>query len=135
MPGGAAVEVDGFRQLNRQLRQAGADMADMKDLNTQVGGIILPVARGRAPVSPEPGKHLFQTVRASATKTQAVVRAGNNTTVRYANPIHWGWYRRHIKPNPWVSQAAQSTEPTWFGVYVRGIDRILDKIKGKGGAA
>jgi len=132
MPGGAAVQIEGLDQMRKQLRQAGADMADMKEINSQVAGVILPVGKTTAPVSPEPGRHLFQTVRAGATKTQAVIRAGNNTTVPYANPIHWGWYRRNIKPNPWLSRAAQSTEPRWFQLYVAGIDRILDKIKGKG---
>jgi len=134
MPAGEQrVTVDGIRQLRSQLRKAGDNLDDFKTLNAKVAGTITTVARGRAPFDPRPGPHLFQTVRAGATKTQAVVRAGNNTTVPYANPIHWGWFARGIRPNPWVSRAAQETEPGWIEIYWAGLNKIIDRIKGRDG--
>lgn len=121
-----ALQVRGARELRAALRRAGQDMADLKDTHRQVAGIV--VGRGRTTAPRRTGR-LGANVRAGATQTAAIARAGG-ARVPYAQPIHWGWHRRGIKPQPWLSHAAQATEPEWFGIYAAAIDRILDRIKG-----
>ena len=104
----SGVKIDGARRLRSTLRRAGVDMKEMRATN------------------------LAATVRAGATKAAAVARAGNNrkSGVIYANPIHWGWHRRNIAPNPFLSLAAQDSEPRWFAVYADGVDKIIATIEG-----
>lgn len=121
-----ALRVEGARQLRSTMRRAGADMRDLTAVNREVADIVAGAGKGSTPY--RTGR-LAGTVRPGATQTMALARAGGARTP-YANPIHWGWYRRGIKPQPWLSQAAQSTEPIWFARFEAGISRLLDKIKG-----
>jgi hypothetical protein len=45
-------------------------------------------------------------------------------------PIHWGWPRRGIAAQPWLSEAATSTEDRWQGVYLAEVEKILQQIEG-----
>lgn len=124
---GTGVKVEGAARLRSTLRRAGADMKEMTETHRVIAGIIV-----SSTTAPYKDGDLSATVRPGATRTAAIARAGNNrkTGVPYANPIHWGWHRRHIKPHPFLSLAAQRSEPKWFAAYTAAIDRILDKIKG-----
>jgi len=126
------VRLEGGAKLRRELKEAGVDLKDLTRLHREVADIVLPVARSTAPEGPEAGGHIRSSIRAGATRSASIIRVG--TTVAgafpYANPIHWGWFRHGIKPNSWVSRAAQQTEAAWAPRFFAGIDRILDQIKG-----
>ncbi|GAB2558802.1 hypothetical protein [Leucobacter ruminantium] len=126
---GQAFKVEGARKLRATLRSAGDDLSDLKDANRQAANIVAPVARGRVPQ--RSGK-LAETIRPGATKTAAIVRAGNNRKagVAYANPIHWGWFARGIKPALFLSLAAQESEPQWRAPYEKALQDALNKIEG-----
>lgn len=129
----AGIRVVGASKLRRSMKQAGIDMDDMKDAHLAIGNIVTARARGTVPKSS--GK-LANTMRAAGTKTMTVVRAGNNrktnSGVPYAAPIHWGWPNRNIVAQPWLTEAAQDTEPEWFAAYNSTIDEIIEKIQGAG---
>lgn len=127
MGSGPIVEVQGGRALRKGLRAAGDDLTDLRIVHGQAASIAANRAADRAP---ELTGRLKATIRAAGTKTAGIIRAGNNTKVPYAGPIHWGWGRRHIPANPFMTEAAQETEPRWRPVYDRYVDAALDKIKG-----
>ncbi|GAA0898703.1 hypothetical protein GCM10009551_107070 [Nocardiopsis tropica] len=68
-------------------------------------------------------------MRTGATQRAGVVRAGR-ASVPYAGPIHWGWEARGIRAQPFLSDAARSSEAAWLQVYDAHIDRIIDNIRG-----
>ncbi|MFJ3394001.1 hypothetical protein [Leifsonia aquatica] len=121
------IQVEGARSLRRTLRQAGNDLGELRQVHKEVGMIA---AEASAALAPQLTGRLSTTVRSSGTLSAAVLRAGNNTRVPYAGPIHWGWYRHHIAPNPFLSLGAQDSEGRWLPVYTDYIDKTLDKIKG-----
>ncbi|MDJ1115345.1 hypothetical protein [Microbacterium dauci] len=123
----AQYGVEGGRQLRKSLRAAGDNLNDLKFVHGRAAGIA--ATRTRQLVPTVSGR-LAATIRAAGTKTAAIVRIGNNTKVRYAGPIHWGWPKRNIRPNPFASLGAQQSEPTWLPLYRRYIDLTLHKIKG-----
>src|SRR5699024_9046611 len=106
------------------------DMKDLTRLHRSVGDIIKPEAVSRAPVGPGDGGHIRNNIRVTAAQTHSTIKAGGKNRP-YGNPIHWGWYRRNIMPNPWISRAAQATEPRWSQAFMQGIEKIIDQIKGK----
>jgi hypothetical protein len=120
------LEVRGARQLRATLRRAGDDLEEMKAIHATVAGMVAAAAQSRAP---RRTGRLAATVRPSGARTQAVVRAGY-ARVPYANPIHWGWPRRGIRPSLFLTSAAADTEPLWFATYTRAVDAILERIKG-----
>lgn len=123
----AAYELQGGRQFRKGLRAAGDDLSDLKTVHGQAATI----AAGRArQLAPSVSGRLAATIRAAGTKTAGIVRVGNNTKVRYAGPIHWGWKARNIRPNPFASEGATDSQTTWLPLYLRYTDAALSKIKG-----
>lgn len=123
----ARLEVDGLRRLRRDLRRLGDDLSDLTDANALVAAIVTAEAAARAP---KRTGRLAATVRGNRAKTRASVRVGY-ARVPYAGPIHWGWPRRGIEAQPFVSQAAQATEHVWGPAYARAIDQAAAKIAGR----
>lgn len=126
MPQGQ-IEIVGGRQFRKTLRGAGDDLSDLKAAHTEAGQIARDSAFSLAPADEG---FLRNTIRSSGTKTAAILRAGNNSKVRYAGPIHWGWWRKHIKKNPFLTRGAADSESRWIKVYEAAVNRALDKIKG-----
>lgn len=120
------VRVEGLRQLRVALRRADGDLSDFRQANAEAAAIATDASRARAPRGAT--GRLAASVRPGATQTQAIVRAGG-AAVPYAQPIHWGWPSRHIRPHPFAVEGAHATEPTWLGRYEAAILRILDRIE------
>lgn len=128
---GVSVRIEGSREAKASLRQAGADLGDLKSANAEIAGIIEPVASGSAPRG-KTGK-LARSGRQYSTKTEARVAFGNSRSVVYGRPIHWGWPAHHIRRQAFLWDAQVSTEPKWHAVYFRAVQAILDRIKGAPG--
>jgi hypothetical protein len=126
----AGITVSGVAQLRRTLKAAGVAMTDFTAVNKEVAGVVLPVAKADAPIGPPAHGHIANTVRAGATRNQAIIRVGN-AAHPYGPAIHWGWFRRHIKPNPWVTKAARDTESEWSEIYFAGLEKIIEQVKGQ----
>lgn len=128
------IYMEGTRQLRKTLREAGDDLSDMKAAHRAAGDIVVPIAVRYAPVgkpghSKHPGR-LRKSIRAGATKTYAEVRAGGKRTP-YAAPIHWGWFKRHIRPSLFIARAAKDGEPYWIPEYLKKLNDSIDKVQGK----
>lgn len=127
MAGRPLVEIEGARELRRQLRAAGDDMEDLKEINRAAAEIAAGAARMRAP---RDSGALAGDIRASGTKTAGVIRAGRKR-LPYAGPIEWGWPARGIAPHPYLTAGAKATEPVWVPMYEKAVKNALDKVKGK----
>ena len=126
MASGPTVEVEGARQLRAGLKKAGADLNDLKTAHAAVAALVTAAAKGRAP---KKTGRLAGSIRGSKAKTSVTIRAGG-ASLPYAGPIHWGWPARNIAANPFISDAATSTESQWVALYFKEIESIVGKIKG-----
>lgn len=126
MADGARYEVVNGKKIRRQLKEAGEDLSDLKAAHREAARIAAEASADLAPVG-KTGR-LRKTIRASGTNTAGIIRAGNNTRVPYAAPIHWGWHRRHIKPQPFLSDGATSSENRWVPVYEVALDGAIKRI-------
>lgn len=118
------VKVEGAARLRRTLKQAGDDLSNLRAAHAQAAKIAAGAVN-----APRVSGALASTVRSSGTKTAGILRAGK-ASVPYAGAIHWGWPRRGIEPNPFLSDAAQRSESTWMPIYESAVDKALDQIKG-----
>jgi len=121
------IKVEGASALRRTLRKAHGSVRELSHVHRQAGEIV---ARAGKVTAPRRSGRLANNIRATATQTRAEVRTGGKR-LPYANPVHWGWKRRNIKANPFLSQAAQKTEPSWIRLYERAMNDIVSRIKGK----
>lgn len=124
------LEVRGFAQLRRTLRQAGADLEDMRSTNNSIAQFVGATAAQRAP---RRSGMLAASWAPSNSKTAANVRFG----VVYASPVHWGVGPRsglrgphNIAPNRFATEAAADTEPTWVDMYRDRVQELLDRVRG-----
>jgi hypothetical protein len=60
------------------------------------------------------------------------VSAGNNGRVPYANPIHWGWFKRNIKPQPFFVKALGITRDEVYQTYYRNVNKLIETNSTKG---
>lgn len=121
-----AVRVVGLPRLRKTMRQAGVDMADMKAANAKAAATIAAASRARAPS--RTGR-LAGSVRGNKAVGRAVVMAGG-ARLPYGGPIHWGWPARGIGAQPFISDAARATEPSWLPAYLDDLNQILGQVKG-----
>lgn len=131
------VNVRGGERLARTMRKAGMDVGVLKQANRQAADTVAGAARGTAPVGIKsaksrkryrPGK-LSKSVRAGATAKAGVIRAGGGR-VPYANAIHWGWPKRNIQAQHFLSEAAIATEPVWVPRYEAHMNKVIKQVRG-----
>lgn len=120
------VEVKGAKELRKQLKAAGDDLADLKATHKKIAQIVEFDALQLAPVVTG---GLVGSIRASGTQTAAIVRAGRKS-VPYAGPIHWGWPTRNITAQPFLIDAQEAKYEDWMSEYTQLVDKALDKIAG-----
>lgn len=126
MPSQAGFTVQGARQLRRTLKAAGQDLGDLKAAHAAAGAVVLPRAKGKAP---RRSGALAGNIRASAAASSLTLRAGG-ARVPYAGPIHWGWAKRNIRPQPWIYEEINNSQPFLVRVYEDAVGRIVNRIRG-----
>lgn len=120
------LQVRGLRELQKSLKAVGEDLTELKALNGKAAQIVADAA---GPGTPRRTGRLGASVRVGATNRAGIVRAGK-ASVPYAGVIHWGWARRGIKAQPWLADAAASSEGRWTDAYRSGIEDLLEKVQG-----
>lgn len=121
MSGG--FNVRGGDELARTLRAAGDELADLSAVNGRVGDLIL--ARGR-PRTPVRSGRLVGSLKAVADVDDVAL----GSDLVYAGPIHNGWPAHHIAANPFITDAARSSEDQWTGLYLAELEDIVGGVKG-----
>ena len=127
MAGRARVEIEGLNRLITTARKAGADLSDLKEAHRHAAEYVVPVA---VPMTPTYTGELKGTIRTSATTRAGTIKAGSRA-VPYANIVQWGDPHRNIKAQPWLTTAAQISEPLWITAYETEMLTAISRVKGK----
>ena len=122
-----SIKVSGLNQLVRDLKVIGVPAKEIAEAGSDAGEIVAAEARTLVPVKTGA---LKSTIRVAKQQRRVVVRAGN-ARVPYANPIHWGWFRRGILPNPFFSKALKLNIEEIYTRYFENIDKLIIKYGGK----
>tara|TARA_R110000824_G_C15198492_1_gene675479 strand:+ start:201 stop:620 length:420 start_codon:yes stop_codon:yes gene_type:complete len=131
--GANGIKVTGFNQAIRALRDLGVPDNEIKDSAQEAGNIVANEARSLVPV--RTGR-LKDSIRVSRQLRKVVISAGNNrkskSSVPYANPIHFGWFKRHIKPQPFFIRALGFTRQDVYKTYFDNMAKLVAKQNAKG---
>lgn len=120
-----AIKIVGLDKARSAFRRLGVPAKEMSQAAHNAGLIVLREANLIVPV--KTGK-LKRTLRSASLQRGVVVRAGNSR-VPYANPIHWGWFRRHIMPNPFFAKVLGYKAEEIYQTYFEQINKALDKAR------
>lgn len=124
----AGIKVAGLRKALKAMQEVGVPADEIKAANAQAGETVLAAAR---PLVPVRSGRLLSTVRIGRALNKVTVSAGR-ASVPYANPIHWGWFKRNIKPQPFFVKALGITREEVYQNYFRQIDSLISKQDTKG---
>lgn len=120
----ARVEITGLNKLIRALGKLD-DQArdDFKEAGHAAATIVVGEAKRTVPY--RTGR-LYETIRAGRTVRGGRVYAGK-ARVPYAGPIHFGWGRRNIAPNPFLYRAADRRVNEVRDAYLAHIYKIWNR--------
>ncbi|MEO6089280.1 MAG: hypothetical protein ABIQ18_39825 [Umezawaea sp.] len=110
------VRVEGHKELRRSINQAkNKGLAkELREAHKQTANVVVPPARSLAPHLS--GK-LSASIKPSSSVKGAVVRAGSGNSANYAGPIHFGWPKRGIKPQPFLFRAAYARREEYAALF------------------
>jgi len=123
MSNASGIKVKGYKASIKALQEIGVPAAEIKAAGSAAGELVAAEARTLVPVRTGA---LRETIRVSKALNNVSVSAGK-AKVPYANPIHWGWWKRHIKPSPFFSKALGITRTEVFNTYYAQIDKLIAK--------
>lgn len=122
MSNASGIKVKGYKAGIKALKAIGIPDSEIKAAGSQAGEVVAREARNLVPV--RTGR-LRNSIRVSKALSRVSVSAGNNTRVPYANPIHWGWFKRNIKPQPFFTKALGITRDEVYRNYYRTVDTLI----------
>jgi hypothetical protein len=125
----AGIKVKGLKQSIKALQAIGVPASEIKLAGNRSGEIVANEARGLVPVRTGA---LRNSIRVSKALSKVSVSAGNNKRVPYANPIHWGWFKRNIRPQPFFIKALGLTRDEVYQNYYREINKLIKSKSTKG---
>jgi hypothetical protein len=131
----SGVKVQGLNQAIRALRAIGVPSAEIGKASQEAGELVAGRARTLVPV--KTGR-LRATIKAKKIARKVVVSAGNNRSVPYANPIHWGWnydkvnlQEKNIRPRPFFTNALKTTRSMVYKKFFDSMERLFQKYSNK----
>ena len=121
-----AVRVEGLGKVLRQIKQIEPELvAELKAANRAIADDVVVTARALAPKGLT-GK-LKGSARAGASNKTGIVRAGG-ARVPWAGPIHFGWRKRNIAPQPFLYDALDDRRDEVEQRYLAALTEITRKI-------
>lgn len=131
MAGVDGIKVQGLNEALKILKSIGTPTAEVSAAAQEAGEIVASMSRTLVPV--RSGK-LRATIKSRKQARKVLVSAGNNKTVPYANPIHWGWYydknnfvKKNIMPQPFFAKALGLTRKEVYETYFTNINKLVNK--------
>jgi HK97 gp10 family phage protein len=125
----AGIKVAGYRQAIKALQAIGVPATEIKAAGSEAGELVAGQARQLVPVKTGA---LRNSIRVSKALNKVSITAGNNRSIPYANPIHWGWFKRNIKPQPFFVKALGITRDEVYQNYYKTLDRLIATNSTKG---
>ena len=119
-------KVDGLKALQKEIRKT-EDVGMKKQLrlaNKEAAQVVADQAKVEVP---RRSGRLARSIGVQASQTSAFVKAGTAARVPYAGPIHFGWPKRNIRPQPFLYEAMDKR----IGEVRKAYEKNLEKL-GKG---
>jgi HK97 gp10 family phage protein len=123
------IKVVNLKQITKALQAVGVPNDAIKAAGKESADVVMQEATRLVPV--RSGK-LRDSIRlASNARGRVTIQAGNNRTsksgVPYANPIHWGWFKRNIKPQPFFTKALGLTRDEVYKKYMSQMSKLIEE--------
>jgi hypothetical protein len=126
MPDPIGIKVEGLNELARTLRRMDAELPKaLTRIHKHIAEGLVAPARSR--VRSRTGR-LAASIKPAGTARSASLKAGGTQAVPYAGPIHFGWSKRGIVGNPFLSDVVEAAEPSLEAIYTSELASFLDSV-------
>jgi HK97 gp10 family phage protein len=126
MSNASGVKIKNLRTITKALQEAGVPNKALREAGKIAGQKVLLEAKDLAPV--RTGK-LRDSIRLASTAAgRTTIKAGNETSIPYANPIHWGWFKRYIRPQPFFSKALGYSRDEIYQTYFAQLEEHITQV-------
>ncbi len=135
----ALIEAGGIRTLSRSIRiMADKELGDeMRAASKAAAEKIVPHAKKAVPVGAT--GRLKASIKADATRSRAIIKAGTPGRVPYALAVHRGRYikatGKRTKGTKYLSSMIPKAWPEMVDEYVQAMDKIAKKFNKKHGVS
>ena len=135
----ALIEAGGIRTLARSLRiLEDKELSDeMRAASKAAAEKIVPYAKAAVPVGAT--GRLKASIKADATRSRAIIKAGTPTRVKYASAVHRGRYikssGKRTRATKYLSTTIPKAWPEMVKEYVQAMDKIAKKFNKKHGVS
>ncbi len=99
-------------------------LSDLTALHRDIAERVASDARERAPSL---SGRLRGSIKGKGYKTRASVEAGSRL-VPYAGPIHFGWPKRNIKPQPFLYDALDRRKGEIVNAYEERVGELVKRL-------
>lgn len=120
----APSHVEGVTQAVRTMRAA-EDALDLVDETEAAGRLLSAYVR---PLVPVRTGALLGSLRTSTERTGELISSGVESDSDHAIPVEYGTV--HMPAQPFGEDGLRSAEAPITALYLRGLERILDSVKG-----
>ena len=123
-------KVDGLKALQKEIRQT-EDVELKKQLrlaNKEAAQVVADQAKVEVP---RRSGRLARSIGTQASQTSAFVKAGTAARVPYAGPIHFGWPKRNIRPQPFLYEAMDKRIGEVRKAYEKNLGKITKDLSSK----
>ena len=118
------IAVQGLNATMKFFKTIGIESKDLKAGTEKATKFLVPLAQSKTPVLT--GK-LRNSVKGDKSPNKVIIKSGNNTSVTYSNPIHWGWKKRNIKPNPFLFSLTEIYGDKVEEIYTKELQVLIDR--------
>jgi len=135
----ALLEAGGIRALSRSIRiVVDKELGDeMRAASKAAAEKIVPHAKKAVPVGAT--GRLRETIKADATRSRAIIKAGTPGRVPYASAVHRGRYikssGKRTRATKYLSTTIPKAWPEMVKEYVQAMDKIAKKFNKKHGVS
>ena len=123
-------KVDGLKELQKEIRKT-EDVELKKSLrlaNKEAAQVVADQAKVEVP---RRSGRLARSIGTQASQTSAFVKAGTAARVPYAGPIHFGWPKRNIRPQPFLYEALDKRIGEVRRAYEKNLGKITKDLSSK----
>jgi hypothetical protein len=127
----SGIKVEGLRDVLNALKQIGVPTAEVSAASQQAANIVAQTAKTLVPVR---SGNLRNSIKSRKQARKVLISAGNNSSIPYANPIHFGWYydknnfvKKNILPSPFFAKALGLTRNEVYKTYFENINKLFNK--------
>ena len=123
-------KVDGLKALQKEIRKT-EDVGMKKQLrlaNKEAAQVVADQAKVEVP---RRSGRLARSIGVQASQTSAFVKAGTAARVPYAGPIHFGWPKRNIRPQPFLYEAMDKRIGEVRRAYEKNLGKITKDLSSK----